>query len=309
MKKLLLGLLFISIHYIASSQSLYSKAYGKATDKPIIFLHGGPGYNCVGFEVSTAQALANKGFYVIVYDRRGEGRSIDDKAQFTFQEAFDDLEVLCTKYKIKKPTLIGHSFGGMVATLFAEKYPSKINSIVLVGSPMSLQESFKYILTTCKSIYTQKQDTTQLKFIAQVEKMDTTTLRYSSMCFQYAMSNGAYSTKTPNEESKAITTRIKADSLFKKYASTMQPIPTNGFSQNEKYTTLNMLPSIKNIVSKKTKIFALYGKEDGLYSPKQIEELQKIVGTDNLKYFDNCSHNVFINQQTNFITSLVKWVK
>jgi hypothetical protein len=31
---------------------------------------GGPGYNCGGFEVSTAQELANNGFYVIVYDRR-----------------------------------------------------------------------------------------------------------------------------------------------------------------------------------------------------------------------------------------------
>jgi hypothetical protein len=33
---------------------------------------GGPGYNCAGFEVSTAQELANNGFYVIVYDRRGK---------------------------------------------------------------------------------------------------------------------------------------------------------------------------------------------------------------------------------------------
>jgi proline iminopeptidase len=43
------------------------------------------------FEATTAQPLADKGFYVIVYDRRGEGRSLDSTATFTYREAITDL--------------------------------------------------------------------------------------------------------------------------------------------------------------------------------------------------------------------------
>jgi proline iminopeptidase len=75
MKKIIL-LLVLSVGIQQNfAQELYSRAFGNAKDTPILFLHGGPGYNCAGFEVSTAQELANNGFYVIVYDRRGEGRS------------------------------------------------------------------------------------------------------------------------------------------------------------------------------------------------------------------------------------------
>lgn len=59
----------------ATAAEIYSAAYGKASDPAVIFLHGGPGYNSLDFEVTTAQKLADQGFYVIVYDRRGEGRS------------------------------------------------------------------------------------------------------------------------------------------------------------------------------------------------------------------------------------------
>ncbi|MEZ0128312.1 alpha/beta fold hydrolase, partial [Flavobacterium sp. LBUM151] len=69
-----------------------------------------------------------KVFYVIVYDRRGEGRSADPDAKFTYQEAFQDLNFILKKYNLKKVTLIGHSFGGLVATLYTAKYPEKVNS-------------------------------------------------------------------------------------------------------------------------------------------------------------------------------------
>src|SRR5690606_29831600 len=100
----------------------YIKTFGNKKDKPIVFLHGGPGYNAVNFEATTAQKLADKGFYVIVYDRRGEGRSVDSEANYTFKEAFDDINAIYQQYSLTKATVIGHSFGGVVATLFAEQY-------------------------------------------------------------------------------------------------------------------------------------------------------------------------------------------
>jgi proline iminopeptidase len=90
MKYLMAAILLLTV-LLTKAQALYTSTYGNSTSKPVIFIHGGPGSSSVAFEVSTAQKLADQGFYVILYDRRGEGHSRDLKATYTFQKTFDDL--------------------------------------------------------------------------------------------------------------------------------------------------------------------------------------------------------------------------
>ena len=129
----------------------------------MIFIHGGPGGNSVQFEQTTAQKLADEGFYVIVYDRRGEGRSADENARMTYDEAFGDLNTVYNKYNLETASLIGFSFGGLVTTLFTEKFPQKVTSIILVSSLISQQESYDHILGSVKKIYAKKNDSAGLK--------------------------------------------------------------------------------------------------------------------------------------------------
>lgn len=291
-----------------SAQTIYSKAYGDKKSTPIIFLHGGPGYNCANFEATTAQKLADQGFYVIVYDRRGEGRSIDTKASFTFKETLADLNDLYKKYKLKTASLIGHSFGGLVATLFAEKYSKKTNALVLVGSPVVFQETFKTIISNCRKNYTEKNDEVSLGYMDMLEKVDSTTLEYMSYCFYNAFQNGLYSTKHMTKEAIQINLDFSKDSLYK-YSMEMTRPPTEGFFKNEKYSTMNLTTNLQNLVKNKIPIYAMYGKEDGLFSVKQVSDFQNIIGESNLKYFDNCSHAVYIHQQSLFIEALKGWLK
>src|SRR5690606_27700777 len=110
--------LFILITFVCCAgmtraQNIYQKAFGQASQTPVIFLHGGPGGSSIDFELTTAEKLAEKGFFVIVYDRRGEGRSDDDKAEFTFEQTFNDLKEIYREYGLSSATLLGHSFGGI----------------------------------------------------------------------------------------------------------------------------------------------------------------------------------------------------
>jgi proline iminopeptidase len=305
--KIIVSTILFFATIVANGQNIYTKTFGNGKDKPIIFLHGGPGYNCVNFEATTAQKLADKGFFVIVYDRRGEGRSKDQNSKFTFSETFDDINSLYSQFKLTKAILIGHSFGGVVATLFAEVNPKKVQSIILVGAPISLQSTFKNILITSKNIYQTKKDSVNLNYISMLENMDTTSIEYSSYCFGHAMQNGFYSPKNPTSEAKTLYSTFRTDTLLRKYASQMSYQAPQGFWKNEKYTTIDLTKNLQDIRKKKIKIFGLYGKDDGLYSNQQVSDLQKEIGMDNLKYFDNCSHNVFIDQQTQFIDAVKMW--
>jgi proline iminopeptidase len=242
---------FLTILFLASSvafgQSIYTRTFGNSKDKSIIFLHGGPGYNCVNFEVTTAQELANKGFFVIVYDRRGEGRSKDPNAQFTFNETFADLFNIYKEYKLTKSILIGHSFGGVVATLFADANPNKVQSVILVGAPVSLQQTFKNIVEKSKIIYQSKKDSVNLNYISMLENMDSTSIEYSSYCFGHAMQNGFYTTKNPTSEAKSVYSTFRNDTLLKKYGSQMTYQTPQGFWKNEKYTTIDLTNHLDNL--------------------------------------------------------------
>lgn len=308
MKKILFVLLLL-VSTFSFSAELYSKSFGNNSNPALIFLHGGPGYNSSVFEVTAAKRLADAGFYVIIYDRRGEGRSADATAQFNFKESFTDIESLFTQYEIEKASFIGHSFGGILATKFAQKNKKLVESIILVGAPVSLQESFETIIASSEKIYQNNGDKTNLKYLRMLEEIDSESLEYAVYCFSHAMQNGFYSTDSVTEDANEIYARVKSDSIMIKYASTMTQAPTMGFWKNEAYTSINLSKDLRNLVNKGVPVYGLYGKEDGLYSSEQISNLSLLIGEENLMYLDKCSHSVFVDQQNLFIQSLVNWIQ
>lgn len=303
-------LVFVSLWAgVVNAQDLYSKTYGSPDHAALIFLHGGPGFNSAGFEVTTAETLAAAGYYVIVYDRRGEGRSTSTDVRYTFDQTFEDLQSLYEKYELKQASLIGHSFGGVVASLFAEKHPEMVKAVVLVGAPVSLQETFKTILRRAKAIYEAKDDRANLGYIAMLEKMDTTSLAYSSYSFGHAMLNGFYTPTDANATAQALYALFGTDPVLKQYGSQSNFQAPQGFWQNERYTTIDLTETLVQLVERGLPMYGLYGKDDGLYSADQVGDLAAIIGEEQLRYWDRCSHNVFIDQQALFIETLQDWLK
>lgn len=288
---------------------LYVKSFGEVSNPAIIYLHGGPGYNSANFEITAAENLANEGFFVIIYDRRGEGRSEDANAKYSINESIEDIKSIIDYYKLSKVNVIGHSFGGILSVKFANKYPELVNSIILVGAPVNLQESFKTIIKSSKKIYENTNDQTSLKYIAILEKMDTSTMQYASYCFMNAMKNGFYSTKNPDEDAKKLYSMFNTNQTLKTYSGAMTQYPPSAFAKNDNYTNLDLKNEIKELVARKTKIYGIYGKEDGLYSEQQVMELKSIIGDNNLKYYDNCSHNPFIDRQKSFNSDIKNWIE
>ncbi len=123
------------------------------------------------------------------------------------------------------------------------------------------------------------------------------------------MNNKFYSPKEPTEEAKKIYDTFKTDSILKKYAARMTYEGPQEFWLNEKYTTLNLTENIRRLLAAKVKIYGLYGKDDGLYSPEQVSALEALIGTKNLRYMDHCSHSVFTDQQTAFLQTVRSWLK
>jgi len=214
---LLIGLFFSVVQLFW--QDLYLRTFSDSADKSVIFLHGGPDYNSASFEATTAQVFADEGFYVIVYDRRGEVRSRHLSADFTFDEAIADINFIYDSLNISTASIIGNSFGGAIETKFAVAEKEKVRSLILVSAPVNLQETFKTIIRSCRYIYKENKDYQGWTYLDVLAEMDSTTIAYSSGYFGLAMRSGFYEPVNPRRLSKKIKQK------FKKNADYMQQLP------------------------------------------------------------------------------------
>lgn len=306
MKQFLLIIFFVT-SILANGQNRYIKTYGNKKDKTIIFIHGGPSGNATLFEGTTAQKLADLGFYVIAYDRRGEGRSADPNATFTYAEAFQDLNDIYKKYHLKKAILLSHSFGGLVATLYTEKYPHKVNALVLAGALFSQQETYDHILNSVRKTASNKGDSVELSKIATIEKLNKNLAEYRKACFDLAGENGYFKMPNPTEASKKLYTAYEASDFFKtNIRNKNAPLL---FYQNEKQNNIDTRSSLKKIKTEGISIYAIYGKEDGVFSPAQITSIKDLVDKNHFALLNNCSHYLFVDQQSEFLSQIGKWLK
>ena len=85
----------------------------------VIAIHGGPGVDLESIAGDFAPLAAQH--TVIFYDQRGGGKSqiVADPAQLTLDRHLADLEAVRAHFGIRKMTLVGHSWGGLLAVLYA----------------------------------------------------------------------------------------------------------------------------------------------------------------------------------------------
>ena len=293
-------LLFLVVgSQIATAQKLYSKAYGNKDNPAIVYIHGGPRGNATLFEGTTAQILAEKGYYVIVYDRRGEGRSVDKDAKVTFNEAFSDLNNLIKQYNLTKVSLLGHSFGGIVSTLYTQAFPEKVERLMLIGALFSQQDSYDHILSTTLKMATEKKDTATIKKIAQIKTLNTQGAAYRKQTYEVASHFRFFTMPTATEESEKVNKRYET-SGFSKSNIRNDNAPLL-FYKNESLVNIDTKPVLKKIKSAGVKLSAVYGLQDDIFSNKQLSELKAITGAANFFTIDNCSHYPFVDQQSRFV--------
>lgn len=107
---------------------LYVEQEGKG--EPIVLLHGGPGATHHYFHPHFSK-LADSA-RVISYDQRGCGLSDRNKGDgYSIDQAVDDLENLRKSLGIDRWTVLGHSYGGLLAQNYAKKYPQSCKGLVL----------------------------------------------------------------------------------------------------------------------------------------------------------------------------------
>ncbi|PYO77283.1 MAG: alpha/beta fold hydrolase, partial [Gemmatimonadetes bacterium] len=110
---------------------LYTRRVGDGP--PVVVLHGGPGAHH-DYLLPQYDRLAERRA-LLYYDQRGGGRSpVSRDVVVGWREHVADLEALRDHWRLDRLTLLGYSWGGLLAVLYALEHPDRIARLALVSA-------------------------------------------------------------------------------------------------------------------------------------------------------------------------------
>lgn len=110
--------------------ALFERRVGEGP--PVVVLHGGPGadhgYLLPGFD------LLATGRELVYYDQRGGGRSpVSRDSPLGWREHVADLDALRELWGLERLVIVGYSWGGLLAQLYATEHANRVDRLALVS--------------------------------------------------------------------------------------------------------------------------------------------------------------------------------
>ena len=267
---------------------IYYRTFGTGT--PILIINGGPGLNSDGF-VDLAKTLSAQN-QTIVYDQRGTGKSVMQKidaSSITMELMIDDMENLRKQLKIERWIILGHSFGGMLASYYATINPDRIISMILSSSGGIDLDLLSYVSKNINArLTTQQQD--------------------SASYWSQKINNGDTSYFARWQRAKVLA---NAYVYNKKYALpiaerlTQSDLRVNNLVwQDMQKIKFNCAPKLSTFTKP---VLILQGKQD-VIEERTSQKANKILKNSKLVILDHCVHYGWLDNRDMYLSEVEKFI-
>jgi len=136
------------------------------SDPLFLFLHGGPGESSLWLAHHTMKEL-ERHFVCVNWDQRGAGKSLlpgPDPSSMTIEQLYEDtvalIEQLLERFGKDRLLLLGHSWGGLLATRVAARRPDLLHAVILMNSTIDNRRgeelSYKWALERARDAHDDK---------------------------------------------------------------------------------------------------------------------------------------------------------
>jgi len=275
------------IYFDVAGMQLVPAKKNQFIEKPVLFmLHGGPGGDHLRFKQHSLelQDVAQ----LILIDHRGCGRSKKSNSkEYTLENNIEDIEALRKHLGLSHISILGTSYGGVVAQGYAIRYPKHVEKLILAATA----PSFRFIEEAKISL--KKNGTPQQ--IKMCEKLWNGNFKNPEEVAEFfGLMDPLYSIKAKQK---------KASLLDKSQTQWSHEALNKGFGD-----FLRRYDFTKQLKKISCDTLVLAGEKDWICSPQQSKIIASHIPHVKLKIFKNASHAIAIDQHDKYIKIIKKFL-
>lgn len=273
--------------------SYHQQGKGKQT---ILLLGGGPGFS--SWNLEPIQQLLAPHYRVLLMDMRGigENKQAFDHGDTLLQQWISDLEALRQQSKTELWTIIGHSWGALMAQLYAQKYPKHVEQLILLNPVDPQADSLKPLVERIEQ-----------KRLANTPAKDP----FDESAWQQALNTPSSTQLTQRQLSQALPSYFydyqQGVSYAKQFKVSDFELPIN-LAIWQAYQQQPIRPQALKQLSLHFPIFVI-GCEQDLLSPENIINYRKILPNLPHKQLAQCSHFPWVEQPEAFKKQLFAFLR
>ncbi len=272
----------------STSLPLYWAAWGPAAVDPIVVLHGGPGASH-DYLLPQLLALAEE-HDTLLYDQRGGGRSkTDDRTPITWQVQVEDLALVLHEHGRPAPTLVGYSWGALLAMLFTiEAAAGRVGAVparlvLLDPAPLSRRWRTEF----------------EQEFAARQSGPEVTALRAE-------LAASGLRERDP-EAYKQRTFELSVAGYFAdpRRATDLTPFRVTGRVQQSIWESLgdfDLIPALRELRERRIPTLIVHGRQDPIPLASSEGAAEAMGAT--LVTLDDCGHVPYVEQQEQLMAAI-----
>ncbi len=286
-------------------KKIYVETYGSGENHSVLYLHGGPGEMCFDFTYHQAHRLQDT-FRLIAIDQRGVGRSdeIGKQEQFGLQDLIEDCEELREMLRIERWSVIGHSFGGFLALLYATMYPQSIQKIIFEGPTFDFALTSRALLKRTGVLlkkYGKEKQGNECMAIAESNASSVELLEaYSKLSDELGDKRMEIYNYVEDETDYSLYSEEEWEEFYDRSEIHFTRLKGEG----EIYQlTLSKLKDVEN------PMLLIIGKHDVVTCEEQIKTFKRDVQSGKVIVFEECGHTPHYEAADRFAETVIDFLK
>ena len=130
----------------AAGHSFAYHVMGAGTGTPLLLVNGGPGFDHQYLHLTDVWERFRSSRRVVFFDQPGTGRSshVGPGDTISVSDLLRGMEAIRAALGVEKLAVLGHSWGGYVATAYAVEHPDRVERLVLVAPVPPSVEDLEY---------------------------------------------------------------------------------------------------------------------------------------------------------------------
>lgn len=253
---------------------------------PVVLLSGGPGFS-PDYLRPIAARLGDHYQFILLH-QRGTGRSVAAADTLQLPKLVADIEALRRHLDVEKLVIAGHSFGGIMAMMYAREHPERVGGLALIDSGGPTLRSVPKFTANLESRFSEEEKAA-ITYWSDPERLGTQRTR-AVLEITRARTAAYFADRT---KARLLTESMTEDSFRDSVFRAIVP----------QMMALDLRAGLETV---EAPVLVIHGRQDPLESAQEVHET---FPGSKLEMIEDAGHFPWLEQPETFYASLDRFLR